>query len=464
MARAAFKRGLSINQTKPSMGREDTPKLTDLVEMYDWPKNGASGTVRATGPVQGRGLHKINVAKKDGSTTEITKVCLAYNVDTDEFDHDVECPYCNLPEGYQTRKKRYFLNVIDRRIEEDAPAKIKKTAEELKTGFKDMSSNSWTPARVLGIPSSVATRLQQLSEKNVVKSKSGEKKAFDFNHDRFGFDMDISFDKKAAAANMYSCDRNTEERFTPLGEEQLEYLLWDLDKIYEPEELEQARREAKSLQDRWRKHVGDDDADDDEDVDRHPRGKQGAKGGKGKPAPKRSKQEESYDDDDGESDDGEELDLESEEEEDEYADDPPPRRGAAKKAAPKRRQSEPEEDEFDDGEEGEDEYGEEDGEEESEDDDFDKPAPKRGAAKKPTAKKPSRRSEPEPEEDEFDDGEEGDDEYGEEEEPTPPPRRKPAPARGGKPQGKPSGKPSPKRKPADEDLDDLDDMDDDIPF
>lgn len=492
MARPVFKRGLSINQTKPSMGREDTPKLTDLVEMYDWPKKGSFGTIRATGPVQGRGLHKVNVMKKDGSTTEITKVCLAYNVDTDEFDSDAHCPYCNMPEGYQTRKKRYFMNVIDRRIEEDAPANIKKTAEETKTGFKDVSSKSWTPVRVLGVPSTVATRLQQLSAKNVVKNKQGQKKQFDFNHDRFGFDLDISFDKSAAAANMYGCDRNQDERFTPLTEDQLDYLLFDLDVIYPAEDEETAKREAKSLTDRWRKATGDEGEvdDDEEETDRHQRSRGGKPSGKGgKPAPKGRgrQQQDEYDDDDGGGDDGEELDLDGEEEG--GYEDPPPRRGG-KKPAPKGRGRQQEEEEFGDdegdGEDG-DEYGEEgDGDEYSEDEGGDEygeegeedgfeeedapPPPRRGSkpqGKPAQGKKPAARRAPPPEDEYGDDegGEDGDDF----EEDAPPPRRPAKPQ--GRPQGKPQGKPAQrggkpaqgKRRPAPAG-DDLDELDDDIPF
>jgi hypothetical protein len=448
MARPQFKRGLSINNTKPSSQRSDGPKMTDLVELYDWPKKG-TGQIRATGPIQGRGVHKIKVQKKDGAQIEITKACLAYNPETDEFEQK-PCPYCKMPEGYQRRQKRYFMNVIDRRLEEDKPAKVKKTAEETESGYKSMESNSWTPARVWGVPGSVAERLQDLSGKNILKSKSGSKKAFDFNHDKYGFDLDVAFNPKSKnPANIYSTDRNMDERFTPLDEDQLEYLLWNIDPVYEPETMEIAKAEAKGLTERWAKAIGDDRGgddgdDDDEETERHPKKK--------KAAPAKKRRDEPEEEDEEEDEDGDELDLDSDEEEEEE-DEAPARK---KKPAPsKKKRPEPE----DEDEEDEDEDAEEEGEE---DDGFDEeeeeePAPRKkkpAPAAKKAAPSKKRRPEPEPEDEDEDDEEEGEEEDDDFEEPAP----KKKPAAGKKPA--PGKKPVGKKKPAAED-DDLDDLDED---
>ena len=273
----------SFGSTKPNVGREKSPQLNEVVEMLDWPKKGKSVQVRIVGPIAPRGVHKIKVRKKDGTETEITKTCLAYNPEIDDRDTDVECPYCEMEKEMQRFSKIYFVNSIDRRLQEDAPARIKKTPEEAKTGFKDMDSASWTPMRVVRVPSSLAYRLKQLGERNVVKGPKGNK-AFPVNHPKYGFDLDISFDKDQQPANMYSADRNTDAKFTPLKEEEEQYLTFDLEKIYPPEELSDAKKEAKSLNDRYAPAKSKKSKDDDDDDDDTP--------------PRKSKKRSAIDDDD----------------------------------------------------------------------------------------------------------------------------------------------------------------------
>ncbi len=241
----------SFGSSKPSVGREKAPQLNEQVDLLEWPKKGNSVTVRLLGPVAPRGVHKIKVTKRTGEETEITKACLAFDPSIDDKDSDKHCPYCEMDKSMQRYSKVYFINVIDRRLTEDAPAKIRKTAEEQKTGHKDMDSNSWTPVRVLRVPSTLALRFKTLGERNVVKTKDGEKKAFPATHPRFGFDIDVSFDKSLPAANMYSADRNTEEKYTPLTEEEKAYLTYDLEPLYEPEDEAVAESEAESLSSRW---------------------------------------------------------------------------------------------------------------------------------------------------------------------------------------------------------------------
>ena len=450
MARPVFKRGLSTGSMKPSVGREEQPKMSDLVELYDWGKAKEFKTIRAVGPVQSRGVHKIKVKKKDGSEIEITKTCLKHNPETDDFDEDKECPYCEMPEGFQRRSKRYFVNVIDRLVEEDAPANFRVTPAEEKSGFKAMDSKSWTPMRVLSCPSMMAERLLSLSARNVVKNAQGAKKQFDFNHDKYGFDLDVSFDPKSKTpANMYQCDRNQDNgRFTPLDETQLGYLLWNIDEVALPEDLEAAKREAKGLTDRWAKAKnisldGDDSDDEDEEADHM--------ANRRKPAAKKTRRQQEEDEYGEEEEGEEELNLDDdgeeplEEEEEEF--DPPPRRPAAKKGVPakkgapakktRRPAPEPEEEEF--SEEEEESFEEEE-------------APRRPAAKKgakPAAKKKAPWDDEEGGYEEEDYGEESE----EEEEFSPPPRR-PA-AKKGAP-AKKAGKPA-RKQPSYDELDELDD-------
>ena len=253
----------SFGATKPSVGRERAPNVNELVEMLDWPKKGGSVQVRVIGSVAPRGVHKIKVTKRTGEETEITKACLAYDPAIDDRDSDKHCPYCEMDKSVQRFSKVYFANVIDRRLQEDQPARVKITLAEKKSGFKDMDSSSWTPVRVMRAPSTLALRLKQLGERNVVKSKTGEKKVFPVNHPKFGFDLDVSFDKSLPAASMYSADRNTDDKYTPLTEEESEYLVFDLDLLYPPEEEDAAESEATSLSSRWKKAHSDEDDEDE---------------------------------------------------------------------------------------------------------------------------------------------------------------------------------------------------------
>lgn len=443
--KAKFKNYIGFGDTKPNVGgRRETVKVSDLVEMLDWPKKGKPVTVRLVGPVVGRGIHKIKVRKKDGTEVEIQKACLAYNPKTDEKDSTVKCPYCKLPTDLAKFSKLYFVNAIVRELQEDKPGKLKRpTKTELDTGFKEIDSDTWTPVRVVRVPSSLALRIKQLGEKNIVKSKTGEKKHFDPMHEKFGFDIDITFDKSLPAANMYSADRAESpsgEKYSALSEEESNYLLWDIDQLYPAEDFEEAKKEAKSLQDRWvggdnededddepksrkkpllkAKHV-DDDEDDDIDLDDEEDN-----------APKSKKSKKPADDED------DELDLDED-------DDTPPKKSAKKpvkasKASddddddadeeddddytpPKKSSKKPVDDEDDD------ELDDLDEDDEDEEDDDEEEVPPKKSSKKPVKKSKKPADDEDVEDDDDDDLDEDDEDDDEEEAP---PKKAPAKKRG----------------------------------
>ena len=384
--KAKFKNSTNIERTKPSVGgRRETVKASDLVEMLDWPKGGKSIAIRPVGPLAARGIHKIKVRKKDGTEVEIQKACLAFDPATDEKDSTKKCPYCKMPATLAKFSKLYFINAIVRPLQEDKPNKLKKfTKEEDTSGFKGIDSDSWTPVRVVRVPSSLALRFKQLGEKNIVKNKTGDKKAFPVMHEKYGFDLDVSFDKNLPAANMYSADRAEGPeggRYSPLSEEEDGYLLWDTDPLYAPEEFAEAKKEAESLTTRW---GGDEEGDDDDDDD------------DGAPRRKSSKSK-SRDDDDGDDDeDDDDEDMDDEEEE------KPTKKSSAKKPVKKSSKDDDEDDEDLD-------LDEDDDEDEDEDDEDDRPAKK--SSKKPAAKsKRSSRDEDEDDEDEDDEDEDDEDE------------------------------------------------------
>lgn len=461
--KAQFKNSTGFEAAKPSVGgRRETVKISDLVEMLEWPKKGKGVTVRLVGPIAGRGIHKIKVRKKDGNEVEIQKPCLAYNPKTDDKDSTVKCPYCKMPAELAKFSKLYFGNAIVRELQEDKPGKLKRpTKGETETGFKEMDSDTWTPVRVVRIPSSLMLRIKQLGEKNIVKSKTGDKKHFFPMHEKFGFDLDITFDKTLPAASMYSADRTESpdgEKYSVLTEDEGNYLLWDTDQVYPAEEFEEAKKEAKSLQDRWggdkdeddededddepksrkkplskAKHVDDDDEDDmdlDDEDDEDDAPKKSSK----KPAAKGKKPA------DDEDDDEDDLDLDDDDEDDE-----PPKKSSKKPAAKGKKPVASDDDDEDD-------------DEDDEDDEDDDEPPKK-SSKKPVAKgkKPAADDEDDEDDEDLDDLDEDDEDDEEDEDDEPPKKSSKKPV---------AKKPAAKgKKPADdeddeEDEDDSDDLDD----
>lgn len=456
--KAQFKNSTGFEAAKPSVGgRRETVKISDLVEMLEWPKKGKGVTVRLVGPIAGRGIHKIKVRKKDGNEVEIQKPCLAYNPKTDDKDSTVKCPYCKMPAELAKFSKLYFGNAIVRELQEDKPGKLKRpTKGETETGFKEMDSDTWTPVRVVRIPSSLMLRIKQLGEKNIVKSKTGDKKHFFPMHEKFGFDLDITFDKSLPAASMYSADRTESpdgEKYSVLTEDEGNYLLWDTDQVYPAEDFEEAKKEAKSLQDRW---GGGDKDEDDEDEDDEPKSrKKSSKASRDDDEDDMDLDDEDDEDDapkksskkpaakgkkpaDDEDDDEDDLDLDDDDEDDE-----PPKKSSKKPAAKGKKPVASDDDDDDD-----DEDEDEDDEEDDEDDEPPKKSSKKPAAK---GKKPAADDEDDEDLDDLDEDDEDDEEDDEDDEPPKKSSKKPV-----------AKKPAAKgKKPADdEDEDDSDDLDD----
>jgi hypothetical protein len=80
--KAKFKNSTSIERTKPSVGgRRETVKVSDQVEMLDWPKGGKSIAIRPVGPLAAReaAFSQGLVPSHDGRTARrATRVCATY--------------------------------------------------------------------------------------------------------------------------------------------------------------------------------------------------------------------------------------------------------------------------------------------------------------------------------------------------------------------------------------------------
>ena len=449
---------MDFDNARPSVGGNNSQKLEELFELLKlnnkWvqlrilPKTEANEN-----PMISLKQHWIDIiGSKSRKEVRIPKMCVGHDSLTDQTG---DCPYCDLGNN---PTHFYLVNVLVRSLQEDAPAKQRRTAEEKKSGFKEVGSDSWTPIRVLRVPSSLMLKIQGLKDLNKHSIK-GEKKAFNVNHVKFGADIMLKHDKNAKGSDQYQVQLADKGALT---EEELGYLVWRLDDSVAAamgqETVAAAKKEIGKMEFAGDYDVGgdsdeddDDDADmgkkkksaagkskskakgkassdyddedDDDEEDEAPRGKS-----KSKPAPKGKKRP--ADDEDDEDDD---FDMGDDDEEDEA-----PRGKSKAKPAPKgKKRPADDEDEDDD-----DEYDDDDNEDD--DDEDDAPRGKSKAKSKPAPKGKKRPVD----EDDYDD--EDDDEDDDEEDEAPRGKSKSKPA----PKGKSKGR-------SDEDDDELDDDEDD---
>ena len=313
---------------------DNKPRIEELVDVMDLSKspNKKHHPIRLFGDLTSIVNYWFEIkAPKSGKIVRIPKTSLSWNPVTETFDTKKPDPYKKLADKYGVRGSRvYYSNVIDRKKQKQAPSKIRPTKQELKTGFKDKDSDTFTPVRVLPMGSTVATDTKSLIELNMRKNpKTGEKVPYPPNHPRFGFDIGVRYDKDAKGAAKWSGTQKLDA--VALTEEEKAYLPWDLSVINSlidsPEVAKQEVIKIEKILVSKDKVTDDDDVPDieadDDDVDddaiQRKKKKSGAKASKEempwdddedevKPAKKKGKKVTDEDEDE------DELDFEEEDE------------------------------------------------------------------------------------------------------------------------------------------------------
>ena len=403
-------------------GSNNSFRISNVVNMLEYPsKNGKPGwvTIRLFGPVYSDAFFWAKAKK--GSNKSFRVQCRCYDPDShqclpEKYDpwYDEYRRECDENIAQKDRllqySKYFYMQAIVRKLQDNMPAKNRLTAQERKTGFKDPDSDSYTPVVVVQLTPKILSAIQDMKEDNVVKLKSGTRKAYNVTDEKFGRDIMIKKDMSPGVApgDIYQVKLAVDSGRTPLTEEEKAYLTWDMNTIYAPEQSEeQVKRDFES----WARRMGltkrqvevaeEDDDTDDFEAQSTPKLK------------KRAKPVE--EEDDFESDDSDDFDDEEEEE--------------ASKPSKKSKKVVEEDDEFeddaDDFDEDEDEEDEEPSPKKSpkkskkvvekdEDDDFDdedeedeEPKP----TKKSTKKKPVKKSKKAVEEDDEDEFEDDDDDF-----------------------------------------------------
>ena len=301
---------MKFDDAKPKSGKNQT-RLEDLIDMLKLP-DGKWVTIRLMPsdllPVR---RHWINIiGGKSGKEVKIPKFCISHDTSTDGDLEGVTCPYCEIG----STESFYLQNVISRDLQENEPAKAAKpTKAEVKSGFKQPGSESWTPVRVMRIPGSLAQKIQGLKELNKVKNKKlGKIVKYSVADPKFGCDISIKYDSKQSGTDKYQVQLGDR---VALEENELEFLQYKL----EDDLLTKAGREdektAKKEVSRMELAGSEDTESDDEDDDDIDLGKKSKKSKKGKPdkSDKKSKSKKPVDDDDDDEDD----DDEDEDDEDE---------------------------------------------------------------------------------------------------------------------------------------------------
>jgi hypothetical protein len=131
---------------------EKQPRLEELVAVQ--PLKSKHLLVRPIGPPVGYMMHWITIASSKG-IVNIPKLVPNYDPETDTIDDTIVDPYKSISNEVSTSRK-YLVPVIVRDLQDSEPRKKPPlTPKELKTGFKEPDSESWTPVRIIVLPPSV---------------------------------------------------------------------------------------------------------------------------------------------------------------------------------------------------------------------------------------------------------------------------------------------------------------------
>lgn len=302
-------------------GNRDNLRESDIFEIFPLAKkaNGNWVSIRLLDtdllPIKKHWI-KIMGGKDKDKEIKIPRLCVNFDPDNQGKPlRGMKCPYCGIAHGNDESGApaqydyKWYAQAIIRDEQAAAPRKMPKlTKKELKTGKKEMGSESWTPVMCIPLTNSLAQKIKELGERNIhtVKDKKSGKKskqAFHVNHPKYGCDIEIKYNAKKAPAERYTIERGDH---TQLKDFEKEYLTWDFDNWEEIYDMLGRLNEADALTDFKKMDVlgvnpGDDDEDDDDD-DGMSLGKK-KKGGKADKKKRRSMDDDEDDEDDDDEDD-----------------------------------------------------------------------------------------------------------------------------------------------------------------
>ena len=246
-------------------GDAKSKRPDEIVDILDLSKDYIQ--VRVIGDVAVYAMHWIEITTPKGAVINIPRPVPNFDSAIDDFDSTIDDPYKDIPNNMSTRKT-YYVNAIVRDDQDDKPKKLAThTKQEKKTGLKSKNSKSWTPVKVLRLPTSVVRMIQKIITMNKHKV-DGKIREYELSHPVYGCDIYISFDKDEKGPNMYSVQKGDQCKLT---KSEKAYLTWDLTKIVTPLPIEEAKKDAKALSELSTdsdEELEDDFLDGEDDIDR----------------------------------------------------------------------------------------------------------------------------------------------------------------------------------------------------
>lgn len=248
---------MAWNKAKPKAGRDRKPQLREETDLMEFPAN-KWVQVRYLGPYNSyvQGWLRIKNTKPGGQKYfKFPKISLDYDPKSEEFTRDI-CPYRKA--GIYM-SQRYLANLISRELQEDKPRRDREPVRSERNSrkmlgenwkIKEQGSRTWTPVRVHDMPAGVAQKLQNLSELNT-RRKNGKNIAYDITDPRYGMDVMIRYNPKAAGAAKWDVQRAEPTRLT---RDEMNYLVYNIEnlKSLEAEDRKTAREEWKRLEPNYR--------------------------------------------------------------------------------------------------------------------------------------------------------------------------------------------------------------------
>jgi hypothetical protein len=232
----------------PEDRSNETSYLKDFVDVFTLPE-GKAVQVRFIGPIHSVCWHWFRVQKWAGGYVWFPKLCLDYNGDAGELDKEV-CPYCK---ARVPCSKQLLSNAIIRDLQNNRPrpepGHTRREEREVKMlGYrchlKDPKSESWTPVRVLEVPSTMVVAIKDLEGLN-----RHEGRVYPLSDPYYGMDVilkRLKQDSQNGEVARYSVQRARNRRLT---EGERKYLIYPLDVLC-PESPERAKLEWRNIKPR----------------------------------------------------------------------------------------------------------------------------------------------------------------------------------------------------------------------
>ena len=240
---------LGFSGAVPSRGSKSL-RMSDVVDVIEWPKDGNYLDVRMIGPVYSIKNVWFNIATEQHPApkgTRIPKMCIDWDgengVDGGDF-----CPY--RLSGLGGDGVEYWVNVIVRDLQNDDDGNIRKFPVkhefpvETHLGYKAFwgkkGDSRKTPIRLLRIPDSQVDKLKNLVKSNKDRATG---KNYELSDEKFGCDIGILENPNAKGAARFDIQKRDR---TPITPEERRYLVYRPN-LLKPDTLEAAKAEIANL-------------------------------------------------------------------------------------------------------------------------------------------------------------------------------------------------------------------------